>query len=463
MDHMSGQCDVVLYVDAIQQEEQQVESTQQRVWQVHVLADRALLVVAAVERIGGSEDCCAGVQPRGDPGFRDAHRLLLHHFVDRRPILVVHLVELVNAADALVRQHERPALERHLSADLIPGHGCREPHPAAALAGGVNGPGSDDGDVLEELRLGNPGIPHEADVDVAPNRHAVPQRSMYAPGEHEEQGLLHVLIAPDCRRDAPGKPRIRVGRVRKLVDGVLDALVDVHQLVVVLLVPVGVLHLDEGVGDQASPQGLVAAPAHGHEDAADRHEIARLQAADHLSPKMRRDRARHVAHGHLIGQLLQLGLLERNELGSAGLQLQPALCLVLLAVRGVAEHQWQKVFPADLLIDFVPAGIARVRAYAHERSHRRDSRDHRLDRHQGADVRCAHLPNGNRFAAGLGPKEEVKAPHERCRRLRKLRRIVGIVHILVTAVLPDQTSLIPPLLHQHIQDVRLLLLHGRLW
>lgn len=43
-----------------------------------------------------------------DTGFGDGDGLLFHGFVDGDLIRDVHLVELVNGADAIVREHEGP-------------------------------------------------------------------------------------------------------------------------------------------------------------------------------------------------------------------------------------------------------------------------------------------------------------------------------------------------------------------
>ncbi len=52
-----------------------------------------------------------------DAGLADADALLLHGLVDARPVRVVHLVELVDQADTLVRQHQGTRLQR----PLLPG------------------------------------------------------------------------------------------------------------------------------------------------------------------------------------------------------------------------------------------------------------------------------------------------------------------------------------------------------
>ena len=92
----------------------------------------------------------------------DGDALLLHGLVDTGPVLVVHLVELVDETDALVGQHQGPGL----LGDLGAGHVGGETHGRRALAGGEDGARRDALDVLEELRLGRPGVAAHQHVDV---------------------------------------------------------------------------------------------------------------------------------------------------------------------------------------------------------------------------------------------------------------------------------------------------------
>ena len=55
----------------------------------------------------------------------------------------------------------------------------------------------DGGNVLEELRLGDTGVAHEADVDVAADLHAVGHLLGDAAHEQQQQRLLDVLVAED--------------------------------------------------------------------------------------------------------------------------------------------------------------------------------------------------------------------------------------------------------------------------
>ena len=54
-------------------------------------------------------------------------------------ILLVHLVELVNAAYAVIGEHKRPCLDAKLPRLRILHHRCGETRGAAGLAGRVDG------------------------------------------------------------------------------------------------------------------------------------------------------------------------------------------------------------------------------------------------------------------------------------------------------------------------------------
>jgi hypothetical protein len=98
----------------------------------------------------------------------------------------VHLVKLVDEADATVGEHQCAALKRPFAGDGVLGDGGCEPHRAGALACCVHRTRRCGLCVLEELRLGRAGIPNQQDVDVAP---AAPEGL----SEHGWAGAVHAL------------------------------------------------------------------------------------------------------------------------------------------------------------------------------------------------------------------------------------------------------------------------------
>eukprot|EP00955_Chlamydomonas_euryale_P020827 220737-Chlamydomonas_euryale.AAC.1 len=106
--------------------------------------------------MGGIDCACAPAlrrnQPATDTRATHAHtsahtsHLLLHGLVDGHAVLVVHLVKLVDEADALVGEHERSALEHPLARERVAVHTCCQADSRCALAGtegtgGVGGRG----------------------------------------------------------------------------------------------------------------------------------------------------------------------------------------------------------------------------------------------------------------------------------------------------------------------------------
>jgi hypothetical protein len=94
----------------IQHQEDEIETRQQSSRKVDVLDWRELDVVPAVEGVGSRENRRPGIQRSRDAGFRDRDRLLFHDLVDGGAVGFLHLVELIDAADAVVGQYERTSL-----------------------------------------------------------------------------------------------------------------------------------------------------------------------------------------------------------------------------------------------------------------------------------------------------------------------------------------------------------------
>ena len=86
----------------VEHEEEDVETGEEGGGKVDVLNGGESWVVTAVEGVGGCEDGCASVEGGGDACFGNGDGLLFHDFVDRGTVSIVHFVELVYTADAIV-------------------------------------------------------------------------------------------------------------------------------------------------------------------------------------------------------------------------------------------------------------------------------------------------------------------------------------------------------------------------
>lgn len=189
-----------------------------RIRELDVLRERELRVVAATDRVRCGDDRAAGGEARDDARLRDRDRLLLHRLVDRRPILVVHLVELVDEADAGIGENERAAFERPLPGLAVLHHGRRKADPGRALARRVDRPLERLADVLQALALGQPRVPQDEHVDV-PADAVLPRRHLRDAAEHRRrERALHVRLAVDRRRDRLDDLVVDLGVPRELQD-----------------------------------------------------------------------------------------------------------------------------------------------------------------------------------------------------------------------------------------------------
>ena len=96
----------------------------------------------------------------------DGECLLFHDLMEHRARAVAHLVELVDAADAVVTEHQRARLQHQLPRLGVLHDVRRQTHGARALARGVLPAGHQVEDVLQQLRLAGARVATEQDVDL---------------------------------------------------------------------------------------------------------------------------------------------------------------------------------------------------------------------------------------------------------------------------------------------------------
>ena len=116
----------MLAVRLVKKEPEQVEAGEERGGKVDVLLGRAVRVILGEDRVGGREHRGASVERGSDPGLGNRDGLLLHHLVDGGPVALFHLVELVDAADPHVGEHESPALKHELACRRVARHSSSE-------------------------------------------------------------------------------------------------------------------------------------------------------------------------------------------------------------------------------------------------------------------------------------------------------------------------------------------------
>lgn len=126
VDDMSSEVEVHIGIALVQDNEEQIEPRHDRGTHGDVGAETLLAVVPSSDGVGGGENGSTSIESCLDTSFGDRDRLLFHGFVDGDLIREVHLVELVDGANAVVGQHERSGFNRELSSLFILDDGSGE-------------------------------------------------------------------------------------------------------------------------------------------------------------------------------------------------------------------------------------------------------------------------------------------------------------------------------------------------
>ena len=113
--HESRQSLVEDAVDRVLDDAEDIEARQDGIGQFDVVRERPGGVVPPPDRVRGRHDGAPRLQRRHDARLGDGDGLLLHRLVDGHAVLVVHLVELVDEADAPVGHDQGTALQNPLA------------------------------------------------------------------------------------------------------------------------------------------------------------------------------------------------------------------------------------------------------------------------------------------------------------------------------------------------------------
>lgn len=107
--------------------------------------------------------------------------------MDGCPVVFLHLVELIDAADSHISQHQSTGLKGKLLGIRIDHDGCSETDSGTSLSRCVNCPWSKERDVLEELRFGNTWVTDEGDVDFTSDFEVVMGLFGHSAGHEQQQ------------------------------------------------------------------------------------------------------------------------------------------------------------------------------------------------------------------------------------------------------------------------------------
>merc|ERR1712118_514895 len=117
---------VCVLVSFVQHQPNEVKARHEVRRKINVLHDRLPLVIGGIFWIRGSQDGAASVEAAHDAALGNRDSLLLHHFMENGPRVLIHLVELVNATDTTVRKHQGAALQNEILGVWISGDiGCQ--------------------------------------------------------------------------------------------------------------------------------------------------------------------------------------------------------------------------------------------------------------------------------------------------------------------------------------------------
>ena len=102
---MVGESSVTSFVLLVKHKVNEIESGQQGWRKFNVVDDRHLWIILRVDWIGSSQDCCSSIQRTDDSSLGNRDSLLLHGLMKNYSGVVVHLIELINAADTSIREN----------------------------------------------------------------------------------------------------------------------------------------------------------------------------------------------------------------------------------------------------------------------------------------------------------------------------------------------------------------------
>mmetsp|Transcript_1043 Transcript_1043/g.2254 ORF Transcript_1043/g.2254 Transcript_1043/m.2254 type:complete len:452 (+) Transcript_1043:1112-2467(+) len=135
----------------------------------------------------------------------DCDGLLFHHLVDGHPILLPHLIELIDTHHPTVREHHGSRLEPAFPRLGTGGDRSGEADAATSPSGGRNGERRHLERRPQNLRLGRTGIPHHENVNVPTEVRAIVEVPSAAPQQLQHERPFDLSVSVDGGRGAPSK------------------------------------------------------------------------------------------------------------------------------------------------------------------------------------------------------------------------------------------------------------------
>ena len=232
---VSGDREVILILLLVEDDEEEIETGHDWSRDVYVVAERLGAVVPSSDRVCSSQDRGASVERGVNASLGNGDRLLFHSLVDSHLILDVHLVELINAADAMVSEHKRTSFDTELTSLWVLAHRCSQTSRIGGLTATVDRAGQELADVLEELRFSCGGVSDNTNIDITSQLDSIGCVLFDSAKKLEENSLLHVEVAIDSRCHRPGQLSVEVLLVLHQHNSVLLLLRELIQILFLLL------------------------------------------------------------------------------------------------------------------------------------------------------------------------------------------------------------------------------------
>jgi hypothetical protein len=117
---------------------------------------------------------------------------LFHSLVNSRLILDVHLIELINATDSIIGQHQSTSFNTKLSSLCIFSNRSSQTSSTGRFTTRVNCPGKELANVLEELGLRCGGVSNNTNVDVSSEFNAIGSTLADSSKQLKQETFLYV-------------------------------------------------------------------------------------------------------------------------------------------------------------------------------------------------------------------------------------------------------------------------------
>ena len=119
LDDMARNLEVIFVLLFIENYEEEIEARHNRSRDVHIVTQRLSPIVPTTQRVCCSQDRGARIKSGVNASFGNRDGLLLHSLVNGNLVLDIHLVELIDAADAMVCKHQRTSLNAKLACLVV--------------------------------------------------------------------------------------------------------------------------------------------------------------------------------------------------------------------------------------------------------------------------------------------------------------------------------------------------------